>query len=209
VRGLLKKALHTGEIPLESKEMGPKAVFTLYQNANNPVVAEVVYGEKFTCMLPGLWKNHKNGDLQNEDQPKAIEWSKSAAKQFWKRCFRERTISANYQDAQQVWTNHCKDDKAFKRVQCDDAFVRQLKTVQDDYLKKVEICQKDLEAFNIAKKNHATPEFNIHGEPQSWICCTETFEGKYGSRTAQRGRAKEYLAVKTRVPSSIHPANIP
>jgi hypothetical protein len=83
-----------------------------------------------------------------------------------KRCFRDETISANYQDAQQVWTNHCKDDKAFKRMQCDGAFVRRLKSVQDDHLKKVERHQKDLEAHNIAKKNHPRPELNSRGEPQ-------------------------------------------
>ena len=95
VRGLLKAALLTGEIPLESKEMGPKAVFKLYQDNNNPVIADIAYGEKFTCMLRGLRKKHKNGDLQKEDRPKAIEWRKSAAKQFLKRCFQEGTISAN------------------------------------------------------------------------------------------------------------------
>jgi hypothetical protein len=166
VRGLLKKALLAGEIPLESKEMRPKAVFTLFKNANNPVIADILYGEKFTRMLRGLRKKHKNGDLQNEDKPKAIEWSKSAAKQFLKICFREGTISANYQDARKVWADHCKDDRAFKKMQCDDAFVRRLKTVRDDYLKKVERSEKDLEAFNIAKKNHPTPEFNVRGEPQ-------------------------------------------
>ena len=108
----------------EPKEMHPKAVFTLYHNANNQVIADIVYGEKFTRMLLCLRKKHKNGDLQNEDKPKAIEWSKSAAKQLLKRCFRAGTISANYEDAHQVWTDHCKDDEAFKRMKCDAAFVR-------------------------------------------------------------------------------------
>jgi hypothetical protein len=167
LRGLLKEALLAGEIPLESKEMRPKAVFTLYKNANNPVIgADIVYGDKFSRMLRGLRKKQKNGDLQNEDKPKAVDWSKSAAKQFLKRCFREATISADYQDPKQVWTNHCKDDRAFERMQCDDAFVRRLKTVRDDYLKKVQRCERDEEAFNMAKKNHPTPEFNHRGEPQ-------------------------------------------
>jgi hypothetical protein len=42
VRGLLKEALFAGEIPLESKEMYPRAVFTLYKNANNPVITDIV-----------------------------------------------------------------------------------------------------------------------------------------------------------------------
>jgi hypothetical protein len=83
--------------------MYPKAVFTMYENANNPVIADIVYGEKFTRMLRGLRKKHKNGDLQNKDKPdKVIEWRKLAAKQFLKRCFRKGRISANYQDARQV-----------------------------------------------------------------------------------------------------------
>ena len=166
VRGLLKEALLAGKIPLESKEMPPKSVFALYKDTNDPVIAGIVYGDKFTRMLRALRKKHKNGDLQNEDKPKAIEWSKSAAKQFLKKCFRDETISANYQDAKQVWTDHCKDDNAFKRMQCNDAFVRRLKSVRNDHLKKVERCQKDLEAYNNAKKNHPTPALNIRGEPQ-------------------------------------------
>ena len=146
--------------------MPPKSVFALYKDTNDPVIAGIVYGDKFTRMLRALRKKHKNGDLQNEDKPKAIEWSKSAAKQFLKKCFRDETISANYQDAKQVWTDHCKDDNAFKRMQCNDAFVRRLNSVRNDHLKKVERCQKDLEAYNSAKKNHPTPALNIRGEPQ-------------------------------------------
>jgi hypothetical protein len=113
-----------------------------------------------------LRKKQANGDLANETKPKAIEWRKSAAKQVLKGHFREGKISPNYQDAQEVWTEHCKDTDAFKRMQCDDTFFRRLKTVRDDYLKKVERCQMDLEAFTIAKKNHPTPKKNSRGEPQ-------------------------------------------
>jgi hypothetical protein len=187
VRGLLKEALLAGKIPLESKEMRPKSVFALYEDANNPVIAGIVYGDKFTRMLRALRKKHKNGDLQNEDKPKAIEWSKSAAKQFLKRCFRDETISSNYQDAQQVWTDHCKDDKAFKRMQCDGAFARRLKSVRDDHFKKVERCQKDLEAYNIAKKNHPTPELNIRGEPQWHGSAAQIFL----KETVEAGQHKE------------------
>jgi hypothetical protein len=84
------------------------------------------------------------GDLQKKEKPKVIEWSKSAAKQVSKQYFREETISSNYQDAKLVWRDHCKDNCAFKRMQCDTAFVWRLKTEQDDYWKKVERCQKNL-----------------------------------------------------------------
>jgi hypothetical protein len=164
VRGLLKEALLAEEIPLASMELRPKVVFEKYMG--NPAFKDIPYGDKFTRILRLLRKKHMNGDLQNEDKPKVIEWSKSAAKQVLKQYFREGTISSNYQDAKLVWRDHCKDNSAFKRMQCDTAFVRRLKTVRDDYLKKVKRCQKDLEAFNIAKKNHPTPETNRRGEPQ-------------------------------------------
>ena len=48
----------------------------------------------------------------------------------------------------------------------DDAFVRRLKAVRDDYLKKVKRRDDDLAAFQAAKANHPTPEFNSRGEPQ-------------------------------------------
>ena len=68
VRGLLKEALLAGKIPLESKEMPPKSVFALYKDTNDPVIAGIVYGDKFTRMLlRALRKKHKNGDLQNEE----------------------------------------------------------------------------------------------------------------------------------------------
>jgi hypothetical protein len=176
VRGFLKDALLAGEIPSDSKDMGPKAVFAMHENANNPAIADIVHaGGKFATMLRGLRKKHKNGDLQNEDKPKAMEWSKSAAKQFLKTCFREGTIPAHYQDAKQVWTDHCKDDEAFKRMKYDDAFVRRLKSVRDDCLKKVERCQRDQEAFDAAKKNHPRPEFNVRGEPQWDGSATQTY----------------------------------
>lgn len=166
VRGLLKEALLAGEIPLDTKEMQPKAVFIKYGNEHELVFAGIPYSDKFTRMLRALRKKHNNGDLENEDKPKAIEWSKSAAKQYLKKCFREGTISSNYHDPRQVWTDHCKDVDAFKRMQCDDAFVRRLASVRDDYLKKTERCQKDLQAFTIAKRNHPTPATNFRGEPQ-------------------------------------------
>jgi hypothetical protein len=90
-----------------------------------------------------------------------------------------------------VWTNHCKDDKAFKKVEqvrsktileemlprrnnfsqlsgCPTSVDQPSQGRQGlyDHLKKVERHQKDLEAHNIAKKNHPRPELNSRGEPQ-------------------------------------------
>jgi hypothetical protein len=80
VRGLLKEALLAGEIPLESK------LYTV-RECKQPSNCRHCLRGKFTRMLCGLLKKHNNGNLQNEDKTKAIEWSKSAAKQFLKRCF--------------------------------------------------------------------------------------------------------------------------
>ena len=170
VRSLLKTGLLADEIPIDGKTMKPKEVWTKYKAANHDDMQCVDYEnksvrEKFTRMLRSLRKKHKNGDLENEGQ-KAIEWGKSAAKQFLKKCFKEGTIPTDYQDAKQVWKDHCEGTTAFKRMQYDSAFVRRLGTVRDDYLKKLERCKANLQAFEIAKRNHPTPELNSRGEPQ-------------------------------------------
>ncbi len=51
-------------------------------------------------------------------------------------------------------------------MKCDDAFARRLKTVRDDYMKKVDRRDKDFVAFQRAKQNHPTPALNSRGEPQ-------------------------------------------
>ena len=38
--------------------------------------------------------------------------------------------------------------------------------MRDDYIKKSERCEKDLQAYLAAKKNHPMPELNSHGVPQ-------------------------------------------
>ena len=38
--------------------------------------------------------------------------------------------------------------------------------MRDDHVKKLNRCEKDLQAYLIAKQNHPTPEFNARGEPQ-------------------------------------------
>ena len=170
VRSLLKAGLLAEEIPTDGKAMRPKDVWTKYKTANHEAIQCVDYEDKmardkFTRMLCSLRKKHRDGDLEHEGE-KAIEWGKSAAKQFLKKCFREKTIPTDYQDAKKVWQDHCEGTPAFKRMQFDSAFVRRLGAVRDDYLKKVERCNADLKAYQIAKANHPTPEFNSRGEPQ-------------------------------------------
>lgn len=172
LRGILKAAILAQEIPVESKVMPPKAVWQKYKDANHPDI-EVVVGdytgkprEKFTRILRSLRKKHQEGDLENEDKPKIIKWSKSAAKQLLKKCFREKVIPSNYGDAEQVWKDHCKNEAAFARMQYDDTFVRRLGSVRDDYIKKVERSKKDQEAYNLAKQNHPTPKLDSRGRPQ-------------------------------------------
>lgn len=170
LRGLLKAAVLSGEIPLEPKAMRPKAVYQKYEN--NPAM-ECIKDykpkkavEKFRRMLESLRKKHGNGDLLEEDKPKAIEWGKSAAKQFLKRCFRENLIATDYASPRDVWDEHCQGHAAFARMSYDTTFTGRLRTVKNDHVKKAARCEKDLKAFTIAKKNHPTPEFNVRGEPQ-------------------------------------------
>lgn len=160
VRGFIKEAVLVGEI---QKDMKPKAVYEKYKDI--PVMAVVAYGDKFSRMLRALRKKHKDGDLENEGL-KVIEWGRSGAKQFLKVAFREKTIPSNYADEQQVWNDHCKDHKAFARMQYDAAFKRRLNSVRDDYELKAKRCEKDQKAFDIAVKNHPTPKLNFRGEPQ-------------------------------------------
>jgi len=82
------------------------------------------------------------------------------------KCFRDKVIRPDYKDAKVVWKDHCENHPAFARMMCDDAFVRRIGTVQDDYLKKLSRMRADLKAFVKAKKNHPTPKFNSRGEPQ-------------------------------------------
>lgn len=171
LRDLLKSALLATEIPLESTEMRPKAVWQKYKDEQHPGIQCVDYTvkssrEKFTRMLRALRKKQKDGDLENEDKPKVIRWRKSAAKQYLKKCFRENLISTTYQDPEQVWKDNCENHPSFARMKYDDTFVRRLETVKDDYVRKLGRCQKDLEAYTIAKENHPTPKFNSRGEPQ-------------------------------------------
>jgi hypothetical protein len=171
VRALLRTALLANEIPCELVAMRPKAVWQKYKDVNHPNIQVIDYAnkhthDKFSQMLLALWKKHKNGDLEHEDKPKVIMWAKSAAKQYLRKCFQAGTIAINYEDPKQVWKDHCENHAAFARMKYDDAFVQRLGSVQDDHTKKVERCDKDLEAYHIAKKNHPTPELNSHGEPQ-------------------------------------------
>ena len=65
-----------------------------------------------------------------------------------------------------MWKDHCEGHPAFARLKLNDEFKRRLKSVRDDYVLKAERCKHDLVAFQAAKKNHPTPEFNSRGEPQ-------------------------------------------
>lgn len=116
-------------------------------------------------MLHSLRNKHNDGDLEHEGK-KAIVWGKSAGKQCLWRLFRDQLIATNYQDAKEVWTNHCEGHAEFERMECDNAFARRLATVRDDCPKKKDRCQTDLQACLVAKRNHPTPALNSRGEPQ-------------------------------------------
>ncbi len=142
VRDLLKSGLLADEIPIESTAMRPKAVWQTFVDNGNAAMKVIDYDDKavrdkFTRLLRSLRAKHRDCDLENEDKPKAIRWSsKSAAKQYLKKCFRQRIIVPEYTDAAEVWKEHCESCEAFKNMKFDSTFVRRLGSVQDDYLKK-------------------------------------------------------------------------
>ena len=171
VRLLLKTDLPQGKIPIESSEKKPKAVWQGHIDKKNADIVCINCNkkrtqEKFSRMLRSLRKAHKDGDLENEGNDKVTQWGKSAAKQFLKKCFREKAIATDFSDPKEVWQNHCHGRRAFSRMRCDSVFVRRLASVRDDHLKKLSRCQSDSEAHRIAKENHPTPKLNSQGEPQ-------------------------------------------
>jgi hypothetical protein len=170
VRGLLKAAILAESIPVESKEMKPKEVFKKFVHIDTLDYKDKKTQEKFARMLRLLRSKQKNGDLADENlSTKPIEWAKSAAKQVLRGLFRDGTISTSFKEKseiEQIWNDYCKDHRAFKRMKCDDAFVRRIQSVRDDHLKKMKRCEEDLKAFTAAKQNHPTPFLNKFGEPQ-------------------------------------------
>lgn len=169
VRGLLKAAIVAGEIPLEPRKMRPKEVYDKYLDATTIDYNNKKSQEKFTRMLRGLRAKHMNGDLEKESESKAIEWSKSAAKQVIRAWFRDGTLSTTFtdkKDLQKIWEDHCRAHAAFKKMKYDEAFIRRIQSVRDDHLKKVKRSEEDLAAYTVAKLNHPTPELNGRGEPK-------------------------------------------
>ena len=165
VRAVLKAGLLAGEIPLDPKAVKPKQVYQKYIDLKISSFEQITYGDKFTRMLRTLRQKHNDGDLENEDK-RVIEWGKSAAKHYLKKCFREGIIKPDYGNPEQIWNDYCKGRKEFARMKYDAAFVRRLKSVCEDFMKKAKRRDADLVAFNIAQKNHPTPELNHRGEPQ-------------------------------------------
>jgi hypothetical protein len=174
IRETLKAGILAGEIPVNTKVMPPKALYEQYLKANHPAFifhyADIKARDKYTRILRNLRKKHMDGDLENENKStKPIEWGKSAAKQFLKKCFRDGTLVCEFtekHEIEEIWNRHCKDHIAFKRMEFDDAFVRRIKSVRDDFVKKETRCANDLLAYSVAKKNHPTPTHNSRGEPQ-------------------------------------------
>ena len=205
VRKTLKSGILTNEIPTDGREMRPKQVWEKYSiEVDSPDMRCIDYEDKsardkFGRMLRALRKKHKDGDLENEEAnaQKVIVWAKSAAKQFLKKCFRDKVIRPDYKDAKVVWKEHCENHPAFARMMCDDAFVRRLGTVRDDYLKKLSRMRADLKAFVKAKKNHPTPKFNSRGEPQWHGSRAQQLLKKMVSEGKHKGKEPKVLYSKT------------
>lgn len=161
---LLQKALRNGDIPTDTKVMGPKAVYEKYKD--HPEFDGIDYDNTFTRRLRDLRKQEIHVD---DEKDVAVDWKNSAAKQFIKELFKSKTIPLDYSatiGAKQVWDLHCKNDPAFVGMNYNDTFKRRLKSVCDDHARKDERADKDLEAYLNYQKLHPRPTHNARGEPQ-------------------------------------------
>lgn len=166
-RLLLERALHCGDIPRDSKDMGPRAVFDKFKD--HPDFRGMVYDATFGRRLRDLRK--QQGKSIEPTKEVHIDWKNSAAKQVLKDYFKQKTIPLNYCDKhgvgfRYIWDTYCKNHPAFVGMECDETFNRRLRSVRDDYVRKDERAEKDLDAFLTFIKNHPRPSHNHRGEPQ-------------------------------------------
>jgi len=155
---LLQKALKDGEVPVDGKAMGPRAVYDKYKD--DAAFAGVVYDANFTRRLRDLRKK-----VNDNDEDEKIDWAKHPAKAFLVEAFKSGTIPLQY-DPALVWENHCKDNNCFKEMKFDDAFKRRLKSVAKNYEAKVERCKADRKAFENFRAKHPVKTHNHRGEPR-------------------------------------------
>jgi hypothetical protein len=121
---LLQKALIDGEIPTDTKEMGPRAVYDKCKN--RPEFLGMEYNSTFTRRLRDLRKQEIHVDDVKDVQ---VDWANSTAKQFLKDCIIDGTMPLDYSEnmgAQQVWELHCKDNPAFVGMHYNSNFTKRL-----------------------------------------------------------------------------------
>jgi hypothetical protein len=168
-KALLTKALSDGDIPVQSKELGPKAVYNKYKDTG--AFAQVPYDNSFTRRLRDLRKKEleRRTNGGKETDKKKIDWQNHPAKAFLKEAFANETIPLDYLDTigpLAVWETHCKNHPAFAEMDCDGAFKRRLKSVAISHKIKVERKAADRLAFENYRANHPINTHNQLGQPR-------------------------------------------
>ena len=157
---LLRKALKDGDIPADSSQLGPKAVYEKYKHTD--AFANMPYDSNFTRRLRDLRKR----STEKEDDKK-VDWQNHSAKKYLLEAFYDGTIPVGYSNsigAQAVWDQHCKNNSLFEGMNYNEAFQRRLKSVEEKYSKKLERKAADRQAFDIYRRNHPIEPCNEAGE---------------------------------------------
>ena len=156
---LLLQALANGDIPLDWKLMGPKAVYEKYKS--HKAFNGVQYNSTFSRRLLALRK------LFTEQKDDAdIDWRTCEAKQFLKKCFKDGRIPMENYSAKSVWETLCQDNSLFVGMFYNAGFLRRLRGVRDDLQKKYDRATDDLDAYKNFREIHPRKDTNLRGKPQ-------------------------------------------
>jgi len=149
-RALLAKDLKEGDIPIDGKELGPKKVYQKYKDTD--AFNGMEYNSTFTRRLHDLRKA-----VETSSEAKKVDWKKHPAKAFLYNSFNDKVIPVGYLDTigpKGVWHNHCANHAAFSYLNCDSNFVRRLKFVETQCVKKHKRQLDDQIAFDLFHKNN-------------------------------------------------------
>ena len=175
VKEVLKQALEDGEIPIDGRKMGAKAVYDQYKDQD--AFTNVQFDNTFKTHLGDLRKEIRAGTAaaaptpapkkkaQKKKEAPKIDWANSAAKVLLKKLFREGTIPVDYDDPELIWTTHCEGKPQFTGMSYDANFRSRLKAVKEDLCMKKSRAIADQEAYDNFRRNHPRPTHNARGEP--------------------------------------------
>lgn len=178
VKKALQQALQDGEIPLDGRKMGAKAVYEKFQC--HDAFANLQFDDTFKDQLVDLRKqeraaqsdpttrtaapNQKKKPTKPKEAP-PIDWAKTTAKQLLKKLFSEGIIPVDYTDPKLIWTSHCEGTPEFTGMVYDANFRNRLNAVKDDYSLRKRSAVADQKAYDNFRRNHPRATHNARGEP--------------------------------------------